>query len=246
LSLKTKPKHRSIQQKHSSISPKILIIIWLLVIVVAIILVKETPLADILSGAGANSLPTLEQEATEIPNAGVPEYTQAIEYSETREHSEATEYSQTPEYTPTSEYSQVPEYSPTPKYSPTPEYAQEEVTTNTPENSHSNESPAEQYKSAIANGKPTLVFFHSNTCKSCLQMIDTVNEVYPEFFHQIVLIDVDVYDPQNEDLIYRVGISFIPTLVFYNQTGVSLFSIGVISSEELRQKLNDISRGNIP
>ena len=111
---------------------------------------------------------------------------------------------------------------------------------------NTDESPASQWKYAIANGKPTLVFFHSNTCKSCLDMIDTVNEVYPEFFHQVVLIDVDVYDPQNEDLLYRVGINFIPTLVFYNQTGDSLFSIGVISSEELRQKLSDISQGKIP
>jgi thiol-disulfide isomerase/thioredoxin len=208
--------------------------------VVAIILAKEAPLAEILAGARAIPPSTLKQETTEIPNVGIPEYTQTIEYSETPDHTQKTEYTQA------TEYSQTPEYTQTPEYSQTPENTQEEVATITPESSPASLSPAEQYKYAIANRKPTLVFFHSNTCKSCLDMIDTVNEVYPEFFHLVVLIDVNVYDPQNEDLVNRVGINLIPTLVFYNQTGDSLFSIGVISSEELRQKLSDISQGKIP
>ena len=222
MSRKTKPELYSIQQKRSSVLPKILIIVWLLVIVGVILLVKEVPLAEILSGFGADSPSTLQQETTEIPKARTPEYAQATEYSQATDYAQATEVSETPEY------------------------SQAEVATITPEYSQTGESPAEQYKFAIANGKPTLVFFHSNTCQSCLKMIDTVNQVYPEFSTQVVLIDVNVYDPQNEYLIYREGINYIPTLVFYNQTGDNLSSIGVISSEELRQKLSDICQGKIP
>jgi len=237
LSLKTNRKHHSVQKKRSSLLPRILIIIWLLVIVVAILLVKKAPLDEILVGAGV--IP-LKQKATEIPHVGNPEYTLEIDFEQIVAKPQTPEYSQTPEVSRPSEIFQTPE--PT----QTIENAQEEVTTITPEYYQANVSPAEQYKYAIANGKPTLVFFHSNTCKSCLQMIDTVNEVYPEFFHQVVLIDVNVYDSQNEGLINRVGINFIPTLVFYNQNGDSLFSIGVISSEELRQKFNEITQGKIP
>jgi thiol-disulfide isomerase/thioredoxin len=107
-------------------------------------------------------------------------------------------------------------------------------------------SPASQYKFAIANGKPTLVFFHSYTCKSCLQMIDTVYEIYPEFSSQVVLIDVDVHDIRNEALLHRVGINLIPTLIFYNQAGDSMFSVGVISGEELRQRLIELCQGKVP
>jgi thiol-disulfide isomerase/thioredoxin len=232
LTQKIKSRLGSVQQR-SSVT-RILIILWLLVIVGAILLIKATPFSEILSGSEAKSLSTLEPEITERLDVGIPEHTQAIEYPEIPEKTQSSEYSQTPEYSKTPEFSQDEVATIAPEYSSVPEFPQ------------TGASPAEQYKSAIANRKPTLVFFHSNTCKSCLEMIDTVNEVYPEFFHLVVLIDVNVYDPQNEDLVNRVGINLIPTLVFYNQKGDSLFSIGVISSDELRQKLGDISEGKIP
>ncbi|MBN1147983.1 MAG: thioredoxin family protein [Anaerolineales bacterium] len=103
-------------------------------------------------------------------------------------------------------------------------------------------SPAEQYKYAIANSKPTLVFFHSNTCDSCIQMIRVVNEVFPEFAGQVTLVDVNVYDQQNQGLISRVGISYIPTQVFYDHTGESQVVVGIMNSQDLRQKLSEISQ----
>lgn len=142
MSRKTNRKQYSVQKRRSSILPRILVILWLLVIVVAILLIKEVPLVEILAEARAITPSTLEQETTETPNVGIPEYTQAIEYSETPDHTQITEYSQTPEYTQTPEYSQ------------TPENTQEEVATITPESSPASLSPAEQYKYAIANRKP--------------------------------------------------------------------------------------------
>jgi thiol-disulfide isomerase/thioredoxin len=104
------------------------------------------------------------------------------------------------------------------------------------------ERPADQYKYAITNSKPTLVFFHSNNCDSCIQMIRIVNEVYPEFAGQVTLVDVNVYDQDNQTLIYREEVNFIPTLVFYDHTRERQLFVGVMNGPDLRQKLNEISQ----
>jgi thiol-disulfide isomerase/thioredoxin len=106
--------------------------------------------------------------------------------------------------------------------------------------------PATLYKYAIVNGEPTLAFFHSNTCDSCLQMIDIVNEIYPEFDGQVVLVDVNVYDPQNEFLISMVGVDFIPTLVFYDRAREEQVHVGVMDGGDLRKKLVEISQEIVP
>lgn len=106
--------------------------------------------------------------------------------------------------------------------------------------------PATLYKYAVINGEPTLAFFHSNTCDSCLQMIDIVNEIYPEFDGQVVLVDVNVYDSQNEFLITMVGVNYIPTLVFYDRTGEEQIHVGVMDGGDLREKLVEISQEIVP
>ncbi len=55
-------------------------------------------------------------------------------------------------------------------------------------------SPADQLNQALTTGKPTLVFMHSTTCQSCIDMMKVVDQVYPEFAGQIALVDVDVND----------------------------------------------------
>ena len=104
-----------------------------------------------------------------------------------------------------------------------------------------NKRPADQYKYAIINSKPALVFIHSNTCDPCIEMIQIVNDVYPEFEDQVILIDVNVYDDQNQGLIAQLGINYIPTLVFYFQNGESQTQVGVLTTDELRQHLISIA-----
>jgi hypothetical protein len=41
--------------------------------------------------------------------------------------------------------------------------------------------PETQLAQAIAAQKPTLAFYHSNTCDTCIQMVEIVALVYPEF-----------------------------------------------------------------
>jgi thiol-disulfide isomerase/thioredoxin len=58
--------------------------------------------------------------------------------------------------------------------------------------------PAVQLQNALADNRPTLAFFHSYTCQQCIDMMEIVDQVYPEFSDSIVLVDIDVYDERNE------------------------------------------------
>lgn len=99
------------------------------------------------------------------------------------------------------------------------------------------ESPEVQFDQYLKEGKPTFVFFHSTNCYSCIMMMDTVDQVYPEFNDSVSLVDVNVYDPQNENLLKRVGINSIPTLVFIDRQGQGKVFIGVMEADQLRQQL---------
>lgn len=98
-------------------------------------------------------------------------------------------------------------------------------------------SPEAQFDQYLKEGRPTFVFFHSTNCHSCIVMMGTVYQVYPEFEDSISLVDVDVYDPQNQNLLRRVGINSIPTLFFIDRKGQGKISIGVMEVDQLRQEL---------
>jgi thiol:disulfide interchange protein len=100
-----------------------------------------------------------------------------------------------------------------------------------------NESPEAQLDRYTQEKKPILAFFHSTNCQSCIVMMDTVSRVYPEFKDGVALVDVDVYDAQNENLLRRGAINSIPTLVFIDRKGAKKVSIGVMEADVLRQQL---------
>lgn len=104
--------------------------------------------------------------------------------------------------------------------------------------------PAEQLQNALDEGRPTLAFFHSNTCQQCIDMMGIVNQVYPEFDTSVVLVDVNIYDERNRPLLEQVGLQYIPTLIFYDHTGQEQVSVGVMQSEELRQTLIALEEGS--
>jgi len=101
--------------------------------------------------------------------------------------------------------------------------------------------PEAQLDRALKAGKPVLAFFHSNSCEQCIMMIDTVKQVFPEFASSVTLIDVNVYDDQNEALLRRVRLQYIPMLVFYDRAGNSTPHIGVLAPEKLRARLGALS-----
>jgi hypothetical protein len=60
--------------------------------------------------------------------------------------------------------------------------------------------PEAQLDQLLAAGKPTLAFFHSNTCVQCVRMTEIVQQVYPDFADAVALVDVNVYDERNRHL----------------------------------------------
>lgn len=105
------------------------------------------------------------------------------------------------------------------------------------------ELPAAQLEGALAENRPTLAFFHSTTCQQCIVMMDTVSQVYPEFSTTVVLVDVNVYDENNNALLQKVGLQYIPTLIFYDRTGKGQVSVGVLEADQLRQRLVALGGG---
>jgi thiol:disulfide interchange protein len=104
-----------------------------------------------------------------------------------------------------------------------------------------NSEPAEvQLDYYLGQRKPTLAFFHSNNCYSCLLMVERVGLIHSEFAEQVALVDIDVYDPRNQNLLRKAGITTIPTLVFLSAQGEAEIIMGIMEEDQLRQHLQNI------
>jgi thioredoxin-like negative regulator of GroEL len=106
------------------------------------------------------------------------------------------------------------------------------------------ESPEAMLDRALAAKQPTLAFFHSLTCDSCVEMTAIVEQVYPEFRGAITLVDVNVYEARNQALLQRAGIRAIPTLVFIDSAGQGQMFMGVMEAAQLRQTLQTLAGSN--
>ena len=95
----------------------------------------------------------------------------------------------------------------------------------------------------LEEGKPIFVFFHSNNCQSCIDMIAVVNQVYPDYKNTVALVDVNVYDPANQNLLRRANIYSIPTQVFIDRTGQGKVAMGVMTPEDFRTQLLALAEG---
>jgi thiol:disulfide interchange protein len=101
-----------------------------------------------------------------------------------------------------------------------------------------NESPEAQFDRYLQEEKPVFIFFHSNNCESCIEMMATVDQVYPTYENEVALVDVNVYDPINEKFLQRAGINTIPTQVFVDSSGEGKMTIGVMTGDQLAQQLD--------
>ena len=108
---------------------------------------------------------------------------------------------------------------------------------------NSTDPPQAQLDRALQTGQPALAFFHSNNCQQCIVMMDTVAQVYPEFTDSVTLVDVNVYDEQNQALLKRVELQYIPTLIFFDRAGQGEVSVGVMEAEQLKQTLTSLAGG---
>lgn len=103
------------------------------------------------------------------------------------------------------------------------------------------EVPEERFDRLFLENKPIFAFFHSNNCQRCIDMIYVVEEVFPEYEGEISLIDINVYDEQNGNLLQRAQIQAIPTQIFINSSGETFQTIGLMTADQLRAELENIS-----
>lgn len=96
----------------------------------------------------------------------------------------------------------------------------------------------EQVDYYLNQGQPVFVFFHSNDCQSCIDMMGVVDEVFPEFREVLPIVDVNVYDPVNQNLLRRAEVRSIPTQIFLGADGEGRASVGLMSPDQLREQLS--------
>ena len=104
-------------------------------------------------------------------------------------------------------------------------------------------SPSDQLNQALTTGKPTLVFMHSTTCQSCIDMMKVVDKVYPEFAGQIALVDVDVNDNANGPVMQLLGLRYIPTVVVFDSQGQKSQNVGAMKADAFRTFLRQRALG---
>jgi thiol-disulfide isomerase/thioredoxin len=102
-------------------------------------------------------------------------------------------------------------------------------------------SPEEQVDRLLAARQPIFAFFHSNTCKQCIDMTEIVDQVYPAFEGRVHLVDVNVYERRNQNLLRRARLQVIPTLIFIDRSGEGQGYTGVMPADGLRRQLEALA-----
>jgi thioredoxin 1 len=100
----------------------------------------------------------------------------------------------------------------------------------------------EDFKKAIASGKPVLVDFGANSCVPCRQLRPILKEINKEYSEKASVLVIDVYKYQG--LAGQYKIQLIPTLVFFDSKGKEVFRhVGVLEKEKIVAKLKEIGMG---
>ncbi len=100
----------------------------------------------------------------------------------------------------------------------------------------------EDFKKAIASGKPVLVDFGANSCVPCRQMRPILKEIGTEYLEKAKVLVIDVYKYQK--LAQEHKVMLIPTLVFFDSKGKEVFRhVGVLDNEKIVAKLKEIGIG---
>lgn len=104
-----------------------------------------------------------------------------------------------------------------------------------------NVPPEAQFDQHLAARQPMVAFFHSNGCVQCVKMIEVVEQVYPDFADTVALVDVNVYDRQNQSLLQRTGIRAIPTMIFVDAAGQGQGIMGFMEPDAFRLELQRLA-----
>lgn len=97
----------------------------------------------------------------------------------------------------------------------------------------------DDFKKAVADGKPVLVDFGANSCIPCRQMRPILKQIGSEYSEKAKVLVIDIYKYQ--ELAKQNKIQLIPTLVFFDSKGKEVFRhIGAWDKENIVAKLKEI------
>ncbi|MCX8118091.1 MAG: thioredoxin domain-containing protein [Desulfobacterota bacterium] len=100
----------------------------------------------------------------------------------------------------------------------------------------------EEFKKALAGGRPLLVDFGANSCLPCRQLRPILKELEKEFAGKAEILVIDVYKYQNLAREYKIVA--LPTLVFFDPKGKEVFrQPGAMSKEQISAKLKELGAG---
>ena len=97
----------------------------------------------------------------------------------------------------------------------------------------------EEFKKALAGGKPFLVDFGANNCVPCRQMRPILKDLEKEYAGKAGILVIDVYKYQ--DLAREYKIQLIPTLVFFDAKGKEVSrQMGAMEKDKIVAKLKEV------
>ena len=97
----------------------------------------------------------------------------------------------------------------------------------------------DDFKKALASGRPVLVNFGANNCLPCRQLRPVLKEVSKEYGEKASILVIDVYKYQ--ELARQHKIMALPTLVFFDSKGKEVFRhMGIMDKENIVAKLEEI------
>jgi thioredoxin 1 len=100
----------------------------------------------------------------------------------------------------------------------------------------------EDFKQALASGKPVLVDFGANSCLPCRQMRPVLKEIGTEYSEKAKVVVIDVYKYRNLARDYKI--LMLPTLVFFDSKGKEAFrNVGIMEKEKIVGKLKELGMG---
>jgi thioredoxin 1 len=100
----------------------------------------------------------------------------------------------------------------------------------------------DDFKQALASGKPVLVDFGANACLPCRQLRPVLKEIGAEYSEKAKILVIDVY--KNQNLAREHKVLMLPTLVFFDSKGKEVFrNVGLMEKEKIVAKLKEIGMG---